>query len=79
MSQSGDPCLKCSGRLQVVNTKVAGDSRIRYLGCRACGHRPADNIIVIPLEYAPPRKSQLGATSSTDFPGIGEMPGTIQE
>lgn len=58
--QSGDPCPKCeSGKLIVVDTKVDGNYRLRYLGCRTCGHRPEDNKMVIPVQYAPPRGPRL--------------------
>ena len=52
-------CEKCGARLQVVNTKIIGESRVRYYGCRDCGFRPPGNKHVLPLRYSPPR-----ATSS---------------
>lgn len=58
---SGDPCPNCGGRLVVVNSFASGDYRVRYLGCRACGYRPPNNRLVVPLRYAPPRNF---ATSS---------------
>lgn len=57
--KSGDQCPRCDGRLQVVCTRVEGDYRYRWIGCRSCGFRPEDNKRVIPLEFAPaqpPRK-----------------------
>jgi hypothetical protein len=58
--QSGDPCL-CGGRIHVVNTRILGNTRIRYLGCRRCGFRPANNKVQVPLanallEYCPDRE-----------------------
>ena len=43
--------------VQVVNSKVVGESRIRYYGCDACGKRPDDNKRIVPLEFAPQRKA----------------------
>lgn len=57
------PCPRCGGHIQVVNTKIVGENRLRYLGCRKCGYRPPQNKLIIPLEYAPP---QVRATSSID-------------
>lgn len=48
-------CLKPA--VQVVNSKVAGQSRIRYYGCGECGKRPPDNKRIVPLEFAPQRKA----------------------
>ena len=59
--RSGDLCPSCGAQIQVVNTRIIGTQRVRYLGCRSCGYRPVKNKIIIPLEYAPPRV----ATSST--------------
>jgi len=39
----GDRCSSCGGKYVVTNTRVAAGRRIRYLGCRSCGHRPARN------------------------------------
>lgn len=47
--QSGSHCPICPGKLQVVNTKVIARTRVRYLGCRSCGHRPEQNIVCVPL------------------------------
>lgn len=51
--QSGDPCPECGNRLSVLNTKTAGASRVRYLGCRACGHRPEGGRRAVPLSADP--------------------------
>ncbi len=48
---AGDPC-PCGHYLIVVNTKPVGANRVRYLGCRACGFRPADNKVIVPLEVS---------------------------
>ena len=45
---SGTPCPRCpAGRLTVVNTKLIGSTRVRYVGCRQCGYRPDGNKIVV--------------------------------
>lgn len=54
-------CPKCNSVVQVVNTRIVGGSRIRYIGCRGCGYRPPHNKRIVPLIYAPARV----ATSST--------------
>lgn len=53
----GDPCEECGSPIQVVDSDIreAEGRRVRYLGCRTCGTRPAHNKIVVPLESAPPR------------------------
>jgi transcription elongation factor Elf1 len=48
-------CPKCGRPLQVVNTVVRTEFRIRYVGCRGCGHRPEQNTEYVPLQYAPRR------------------------
>lgn len=61
--QSGDQCPnpQCHGGvLVIVQTRVDGEWRNRYLGCRKCGHRPDDNKIVVPAKYAPPRNKFPG-------------------
>ena len=65
MAQSGDPCPRCEGKIQVVKTFVVGTDRIRYLGCRGCGYRPEDNCQRVPIQYAPARITRVIATSST--------------
>jgi C4-type Zn-finger protein len=65
-AQPADRCPICGGHMQVVNTKIVGNSRIRYYGCRACGFRPADNKVTVPIQFAPPRNFRVGATSSTE-------------
>lgn len=61
VASSGDKCprRKCKGRIQVVDTAVKGDHRIRYLGCRMCGYRPVKNKIIVPIAYAPKRKPDI--------------------
>lgn len=49
-------CAKCkTRRYQIVNSFVAGELRICYIGCRGCGHRPSPNKLIIPLDFAPRR------------------------
>jgi len=46
----GDPCPTChDGKIQVVQTKVVSDTRIQYLGCRKCNHRPPLNKVFKPI------------------------------
>ena len=54
---AGEPPL-----IQVVNTRVEADVRVRYLGCRRCGFRPRGNKRVVPIEAAPARRERLAAT-----------------
>lgn len=55
MAASGDKCQRCGHYYVVVDTDVRGDNRIRYLGCRKCGHKPEHNKVIVPLRYAPLR------------------------
>ena len=60
---SGDPCPACKASLlQVINTRVVGEFRRRYIGCRKCGYRPADNVFLVPIEFAPKQNPRLSAT-----------------
>ena len=59
---SGDSCPACNHPVQVVNTKIAENNRIRYIGCRNCGFRPENNRQTLPLEYAHPRRPQRRAS-----------------
>lgn len=58
--RSGSPCgcSRCRGKLRVANTlvKEAIGVRVQYLACDLCHWRPADNKVIIPLEYAPARR-----------------------
>ena len=45
----GDPCDRCGAKLQVLNTMIRHNSRVRYLGCRRCGYRPPGNKIAVAL------------------------------
>lgn len=47
--------------IQVLNTEADGGTRIRYLGCRACGYRPKGNKRIVPLEFAPSRREAIRA------------------
>lgn len=44
----------CGNRFVTIDTKIRGDLRIRYLGCRRCGTKHGK--LVIPLRYAPVRQ-----------------------
>ena len=46
MAHSGDKCERCDGFYIVVNTVHTNLAINRYLGCRACGHRPVFNKLV---------------------------------
>lgn len=41
--------------LGVLNTQISEDRshRVRYLGCYACGFRPENNKLIIPIAMAP--------------------------
>jgi hypothetical protein len=59
---SGDRCgcARCKGYLEVANTRVKETAgvRVQYLACNLCSWRPENNKLVIPLEFAPPRKAR---------------------
>jgi hypothetical protein len=67
-----DACPRCGSILQVVNSKVVGDTRVRYIGCRRCGFRPENNKTLVPAIYAPYRRrapvalNGLSLTHKTD-------------
>jgi len=48
-------CPKCGALLQVVNSRIIGVTRVRYIGCRKCGFRPPHNRRLVPAIYAPAR------------------------
>lgn len=52
-------CPGCSGRMHVYSTHInhIAGKRKRYMRCDACGHKPERNVWVLPLEYAPPKKT----------------------
>lgn len=53
MAKTGDRCESCQvGRLYTYKSKTGAAYIVRYLRCRACGHRPADNKLVLPLAMA---------------------------
>ena len=58
LARRGDKCScpECTGRLHVYSTRVkeAEGVRVQYLECGVCKWKP-DNVIRIPLEYAPKR------------------------
>ena len=49
--QPADKC-PCGHHLIVVNSRREGLKRVRYIGCRKCGHRPDNNASVVPLDVA---------------------------
>ena len=56
MISSGQPCEKCRrGYYVVLDSFVKGTRRIQYLGCRRCGHRPAENKRSFPAEQRSPK------------------------
>lgn len=50
---AGDPCPNCKAFLNVVTTRIIEGTRKRYIGCRACGYAPEDNVRTVPLAQAP--------------------------
>jgi len=48
-------CPRCKKPFATIDTKVIGEYRHRYLGCRKCKTKPEDNKRVIPLRFAPIR------------------------
>lgn len=58
--QPGDACecANCKGKLRVQTTRINRSEgvRVRYLSCSFCEWKPADYKLVVPLEFAPPRK-----------------------
>lgn len=46
MAASGDPCERCGHHLVVANVKRLPTATVRFLACRRCGFRPADNKLV---------------------------------
>ena len=55
--ESGHACTKCGdGWLTVYSTKARGDSLVRYLKCRECGHKPPGNKQVVPAASVRPRQ-----------------------
>lgn len=57
---AGDKCPNCKrGVIGVLNSKIHGDNRYRYLGCRACNFQPTPNKLIVPLAFAPARKKHF--------------------
>ena len=80
--QPGDDC-PCGHYLTVTTTRVDEKSglRVRYLSCRQCGVAPADNVVVVPLSFAPrhrKRNSSGSPTSRTKLHGSGSTGGDEQ-
>jgi hypothetical protein len=59
------PCPQCGGLVQVVNTFIVGECRVRYYGCRQCGYRPERNKQTVPLIYAPRRTRLIQVATPT--------------
>lgn len=55
----GDDCSRCGGRIGVLDTRVSGAWRTRWLGCHDCGFRPPDNKQIVPLEHAPRQRRRM--------------------
>lgn len=55
---SGDSCDKCGGYYVVTNSRVSSGSRVQYLACRSCGHRPDDNKRILKASDPTPRFSR---------------------
>ncbi len=66
MSGDACECQGCRGRYLVYCTVVVRDANVRkqYLQCNICRHKPDDNIVVIPLRFAPSRA--VDTTSSIE-------------
>lgn len=46
-------CPKCRKPFATIDTKVRGETRVRYMGCRECGTKGEK--VCVPLKYAPIR------------------------
>lgn len=61
-TRSGDKCEcgLCRGHMVVYKTRInfSQGIRIRYLRCQQCGHLPAGNKWIVPIEFAPARSSK---------------------
>jgi len=51
MARSGEVCEKCNESRYVVSGRYAqGSHYVQYLACKGCGHRPANNKIIVSAE-----------------------------
>jgi formate dehydrogenase maturation protein FdhE len=48
-------CPKCGADIGVTSTRISGENRVRYLGCKGCRCKELKSKQVVPLKYAPPR------------------------
>jgi hypothetical protein len=52
MARSGEVCESCRAARYVVSGRYAqGSHYVQYLACKSCGHRPADNKIIMLAEH----------------------------
>ena len=74
-TKPGDPC-PCGHYLIVVNSKLVGDTRVQYVGCRRCGYRPVGNKVVVPLKVSstgdPPEPTTLAYDGTTKHASASE-------
>lgn len=49
---TGDPCERCCGTLRTYCTRTTSDYVTRYLHCGVCGHKPAENKLIVDLSKA---------------------------
>lgn len=56
----GDDCAcpNCKGVYSTYSTSVSGELRIRYFRCTSCGHKPETNKVILPLIFAPRRRTR---------------------
>ena len=73
----GDDC-PCGHYLTVTTTRVDRKSglRVRYLSCRRCGFTPDDNVLVLPLIFAPARPKRTSSASPTSRTELGTLGST---
>jgi hypothetical protein len=55
----GDACPDCGARIGVLNSIPTEDLRVRYIGCKQCLWRPADNKRTVPLGHAPRQRPRM--------------------
>lgn len=51
-------CPNCGGKIGVTTSRIVGNSRERFIGCREfCGCKEINRKVVVPLSLAPRRYS----------------------
>lgn len=51
-------CPQCGGKIGVTTSRIVGESRERFIGCKEfCGCREVARKVVVPLSQAPKRYS----------------------